>query len=460
MLAVLPFENLTGDPSQEYFSDGFTEEMITRLGTLAPKKLGVIARTSVMYYKQARVPLDRLAGDLGVQYVLEGSIRRDARRIRIAAQLIKVKDRSHLWARQYDRTQSDLLQVQEEIAQAIANQVELALGPLQPAVSPTELSEKDYKAYELYLRGRYFWNKRNEEDFRRAVDSFQRAIEANPEDARAYSGLADTYTLLGNYGYSPPEEVIPKARTAALRALEIDPNLAQALTSLALLNEFSDLDWRTAEARFRKAIEVEPNYATAHHWYAELLGYEGRLKEALEESAIAVRLDPRSLIIATDRAFLLQYDRQFDKAIEQFRAVLAADPRLPRAMGILGAYMFAGRYQEAQAEARRWQKIDDGPLPWTAAAAIHARLGRQEKAEEELREAEKIAQRLNQNTQRAVRLTAAMVMGRKEEAMALLQENCRKDPTSLIGIKVDNAYDPLRDDPRFDDLIRCVHLEP
>jgi TolB-like protein/DNA-binding winged helix-turn-helix (wHTH) protein len=280
MLAVLPFENLAGDPGQDYFSDGFTEEMITRLGTLAPRRLGVIARTSVMYYRQKGVPLDRLARELGVQYVLEGSVRRDSQHVRISAQLIQVKDQTHLWAHQFDRKQTDVLQIQEEIAQAISDQIELALGPFHsPRTRSNALSEKSYEAYELYLRGRYFWNKRTPEDFKRAAESFQQAIDMEPEDARAYAGLADTYALMWTWSSAPAAEAVPKARAAAFKALEIDPDLGAALPSLALINEGFDLDWSTAEARFKRAIELDPNHATAHHWYSELRRGAGRERD-------------------------------------------------------------------------------------------------------------------------------------------------------------------------------------
>jgi len=460
MLAVLPFQNLTGDPDQDYFSDGFTEEMITRLGTLAPRRLGVIARTSVMYYKQSRAPLDRLARELGVQYVLEGSIRRDSERVRITAQLIQVKDQTHLWAQQYDRKQTDVLQIEEEIAQAISNQIELALGPFKPPPAGTHiLSEHGYQAYEHYLRGRYFWNKRTSEDFKRAAESFQQAIDADSEDARAYAGLADTYALMSTWSYAPAQEAVPKARAAALKALEIDPNLAAALPSLALINEFFDLDWSTAEARFKRAIELDPNYATAHHWYSELLAYQGRFDEALEESAIAGKLDPRSLIIAVDRAYILSYARQYDQALDQFRSVMAVDPEFPRTMGIIGAYFSLSRYDEAMREARRWQNIDSGPFPLVGMARIYVRLGQMGKARKALAEAEQAARRVNMDPV-GLRIPVYIGMGMKEEAMVLLQEICKKNPSSLITVKVEPSLDPLRGDPRFDDLVRCVHLEP
>jgi len=457
MLAVLPFENLTGDPGQDYFSDGFTEEMITRLGALQPRQLGVIARTSIMQYKESPAPMDRLARELGVQYVLEGSVRRDGQRVRVTAQLIHLKDQTHLWARQFDREATDVLLIQSDIARAIADEIELTLGASRASLERSPVfSTRGYEAYDLYLRGRYFWNKRTADGFRRALESFRLAIEANPEDARAYAGLADTYTLMGLYQYAPLAEAIPRAREAALKALEIDENLGAALTSLAQINLNYDLDWKTAGDRFRRAIELEPNYATAHHWYAEYLGSEGRFDEAFAEITLARKLDPRSIIMAVDHAYLLLYARRYDDAIEQFRAALAVEPRFGRAIGgIIGAYVQQGRFTEALAEAQRWQELDDGPWPWSALGAIYARLGEREKAQQALRKMEEACRRLNQDP-RGLRWGWLLAMDRKDEAIALMLEVCEENPQAFIGLKIDPGYDPLRDHPRFEELVRCV----
>jgi TolB-like protein/DNA-binding winged helix-turn-helix (wHTH) protein/Tfp pilus assembly protein PilF len=458
MLAVLPFENLTGDPGQDYFSDGFTEEMITRLGALQPRRLGVIARTSVMQYKESPAPLDRLARELGVQYALEGSVRRDGQRVRVTAQLIHLKDQTHLWARQFDREATDVLLIQSDIARAIADEIELTLGASRASLERSPVfSARGYEAYDHYLRGRYFWNTRTQDGFRRALESFQLAIEANPEDARAYAGLADTYTLMGAYQYAPVAEVIPRARDAALQALEIDENLGAALTSLALINASYDLDWKTAEDRFRRAIELEPNYATAHHWYAEYLGYEGRFDEAFAEIALARKLDPRSIIMAVDHGYLLHYARRDDSAIEQFRAVLAVEPRFGRAIGgLIGSYVQQGRFSEALAEARRWQQFDQGPWPWAAVCGIYARLGEREKSRQALQKTEEACRRLNQDS-RGLRAGWLLGMGLEDEAIALMLEVCEEYPQGFITLKVEPGFDPLRDHPRFEELVRCVH---
>ena len=460
MLAVLPFVNLTGDSGQDYFSDGFTEEMITRLGSVAPGRLGIIARTSVMYYKQARVPLDRLSRDLGVQYVLEGSVRRDSQRVRITAQLIKVKDQTHLWARQYDREQTDVLRVQEEIAHAIAEQIELTLRESRATASQAPaLSPRDYEAYDVYLKGRYFWNQRTREGFEKAIASFLEAIEKSPGEARAYAGLADSYALMGTYNHTPQEEAFPKAREAALKALEMDPSLAAAHTSLALINQHYDWDWQTSGDRFRRAIELDPNYATGHHWYAEYLAHLGRFDEALGEMERARQLDPRSLIIAADRGVFLYFARRYDQSIDQFRAVLAVNPAFPRANLIIAAYAQQTRFADAMARLREWERLDDGPWPRALAAYLYGRQGKQREAQKALRELEK-SDRSQMSDLLWPTIVAHVGMGLKEQAFAGLQEACRTHSSFLVALKVDPFFDPLRDDPRFQDLLRCVGLPP
>jgi TolB-like protein/DNA-binding winged helix-turn-helix (wHTH) protein/Tfp pilus assembly protein PilF len=466
MLAVLPFDNLTGDAGQDFFCEGFTEEMITRLGSLDPKWLGVIARSSAMSYRRGTAPLERLGRELGVQYVLEGSIRRDVRdagRIRITAQLVQVKDQTQLWAREFDRDDTDVLRIQEEIARAIADQILPFLG--EPRLAPGQtiaLSKGGYEAYEEYLRGRYFWNLRTEEGFRRAVESFKKALAANPDDARSLAGLAETYTLLGTYTLLPEQEVFPKARATALRALEIDERLAGPHAALALINEMYDMDWPTAESRFRKAVELDPNDATAHQWYAEFLGFQGRFDEALSEIALARRLDPRSLIMTVDHGYILALARQSDRAVELFREALTVDPTFGRAVGgLIGTYIDQGRYAEALAETRRWEGIDAGMFPWAAEAHIRGRLGQMDKAEEALRHLEEAARRSHTESQ-GPRTFAYLGMRRRDDVFAQLEETCRAHPWRLAaqGLRVSPAYDWLRDDPRFQELLRCARLAP
>jgi TolB-like protein/DNA-binding winged helix-turn-helix (wHTH) protein/Flp pilus assembly protein TadD len=461
MLAVLPFENLTGDAGQDYFSDGLTEEMITQLGRLDPQRLGVIARTSVMPYKVGHQQVDRIARDLGVQYVLEGSVRHDADRVRITAQLIRASDQTHLWAREYDRELKDLLLLQGELAQEVAEGIELtfaddskrAAGAARAALSPAS-----YEAYDLYLKGRYFWNKRTTQGFQHAVQCFEQAIAKNPKDGRAYAGLADTYALMGSYYLVPQTEVMPKARTAALKALQIDDGLAEAHTSLALIAEMYDWDWQTAEKEYRRAIQLNANYATAHHWYAEFLAYEGRFDEALAESERARHLDPLSLIITTDRGAILYFARQYDRAIEQFRAVLDMEPNFSRAHLVVVAYVENGQVTDALAHIETWRRAETDPTPWPWAMEVCAyqRSGQPAKARHALAKLERWNRqgRLDAAPNFAAAYTC---LNNKDQALAWLQKAYEEHSVALTSL-VDPIYDPLRSDPRFQDLLRRVGL--
>ena len=455
MLAVLPFKNLTGDAAQEYFSDGLTEEMIAQLGNLDPQHLGVIARTSVMHYKGTTEKLDQIGGELGVQYVLEGSVRRSSDKVRITAQLIQVKDQSHVWARQYDRELSNLLAIQGEIAQEVAQEIPLRLGDVKapvPAHHPT-LGPQEYQAYDLYLKGRYFWNKRTPRGFEQAIECFQQAIAKDPNYARAYAGLADSYALLSGYTQAPQTESMPKARAAALKALELDEGLAEAHTSLALITENYDWDWKSAEKEYRRAIELNPNYATAHQWYAEFLSWQGRFDQAFAESERARQLDPLSLIIATDNAAILIYSRQYDRAIAQCRTVFEMEPNFPRAHLVVGAYVEKRQFTDALANLAHWE---DGP--WTLAwqAYIYGRAGQQPLARNTLQKLQQLYRRQHIGPDPV--LWAYVGMGDKDEAFAWFEKAYAEHSNLLTSLKVNPAFDPLRTDPRFQDLMRRVRL--
>jgi TolB-like protein/DNA-binding winged helix-turn-helix (wHTH) protein/Tfp pilus assembly protein PilF len=383
MLAVLPFENLTGDPSQDYLSDGLTEEVITELGRLDSNRLGVIGRTSVMVYKRSPKTLDQVGRELGVQYVLEGSLRREGEKVRIAAQLIRAQDQTHLWAREYDRELKDLFAVQSEVARATADEIQAVLG--RPLETPGNVpSPQSYEAYNLYLKGQYFWNKRNVVGFEQAIHYFQQAIATDPNYARAYAGLADVYAMMGGYKGSSQNEFMPKARSAAQRALELDPNLPEAHTALAVVVQNYDHDWETADREFQRAIQLNPNYATGHHWYAEHLSFLGRFDEALRESERARELEPLSLIIAADRGVILYYARRYDEAIAQFRSVMEMDPDFSRTGMILHAYV--GRGMFAEMLALRAQRLPQdpanwGPWAWANEGYFCARAGQTQRAQ-------------------------------------------------------------------------------
>jgi len=461
MLAVLPFENLTGDASQSYFSDGMTEEMITQLGSLDPHHLGVIARTSVMHYKNSQESLAQIGRELGVQYVLEGSVRRDANQVRITAQLIEMKDQTHLWARQYDRELKDLLVLQSEIAREISDEIQTSLGERKAVASephsapePT-LSPQAFEAYNLYLKGLYFWNRRSVEGFQQAISYFQQATAKDPTYARAFVGLADSYALIGGYSGAPPGEYMDKARAAALHALQLDDSLPEAHAALALIVQNHDYDWQTAEKEFKRAIELNPNDATAHHWYAEHLTWLGRFDEALAESERARQLDPLSLIIAADNGAILYYSRQYDRAIAQFKAVRELDPNFSRSGMITDAYIEKGMFAEALAET---QKHDSDETAWhySNLAFVAGRAGRRQEAEAALRKLLELNRR--QPMDPIVIVQAYLGTGDKDQAMAWLEKAYAQRSNGLTALKVDAAYDPLRSDPRFQNLLARLGL--
>jgi TolB-like protein/DNA-binding winged helix-turn-helix (wHTH) protein/Tfp pilus assembly protein PilF len=458
MLAVLPFENLTGDAGQDYLCDGLTEEMITRLGSLQPRGVGVIARTSVMHYQHNPESLDRIARELGVQYVLEGSVRRDENKVRITAQLIRTKDQSALWARQYDRIPSDLLAVQGEIAREISDEIEVAIGDPK-AVLPsrqTPVSPQNYEAFDLYLKGQYFWNQRTVDGFQRAIGYFEQAIAKDPTYARAYASLANSYALIGSYSAAPPDRFMPKARAAALQALKLDDTLAEAHTAFALIVQNYDYDWQTSDREFRRAIELNPNYATAHQWYAEHLMWQGRFDEALAESQRARELDPLSLIIACDRGAIFYNSGQYDRAIEQFRAVREMDPNFGRANLIVESYEEKGMFSEALADIGKHRSPDKDPWVLAELAGIYGSIGQPAQAQLWMTKLEAWNRRQPLSPAAFVRPTIGM--GDKEKALQWLEKAYAQHDNSMVTLKVDPLYQPLRGDPRFQNLLSKVGL--
>jgi len=460
MLAVLPFQNLTGDTGQEYFSDGLTEEMIAQLGLMDPEHFGVIARTSVMHYKSTQENAEQIGRELGVQYVLEGSVRRDAERVRITAQLIRTGDQTRLWTREFDRELQSLLAVQSEIAVETADEIQQTLGAKKPgaATFAAAMSREDYEAYDQYLKGLYFWNKRTVPAFVQAIECFQKAIKGNPRYAPAYAGLANSYTLMNGYSLLPAAKYMAQARAAALRALELNDKLPEAHAALALVVQNYDWDWGTAEKEFKRAIELNPNYATAHHWYAEHLGYRGRFDEAFRESDEAKRLDPLSLIIAADRGALLYYARKYDLAIEQFRGVLEMDPAFPRGHVIEFAYAGKGMYQEALADVEDNRRAigDSGVWYWSAKSRLYGMWGHQADAKFALEKLEKLNKR--QAMDAGVLALTYASMGNREEALHWLEKGYEQHSNSMTTLRVEPTYDPLRRAAKFQELLRRVGL--
>lgn len=457
LLAVLPFQNFTGDRSQEYLSDGITEEMIMHLGSLDPAQLGVIARTSVMQYKNSPASLDQIGRDLAVEYVLEGSIRRDSSNVRVTAQLFRVKDQTRIWARQYDREFKDLLDLQSEIAQGVADEIQLVLRDHKSAyASSSAFSPRSSDAYDAYLKGQYFFNKRTAADLQEAVAYFQQATAKDPRYAQAYAGLADSYALLAAYSVQPPSELMSSARTAALKALEIDESLPDAHSALALVVQNHDWDWEMADKEFHRAIELNPNNATAHHWFAEHLMWRGRFGEALQESEKARQLDPLSLIIAADNGAILYFAGRYDAAIAKWRDVQEMDPDFLRAHLIIGAYTEKAMYAEALNENEERRPKISAASYWSWCAYVQARARKRVQARQAVRE----LLRLNQNSPidpMVIALPYAALEDRNQ-ALAWLEKAYTQHSPELITLKVNPAFNSLRGDPRFQDLLDRLGL--
>jgi tetratricopeptide (TPR) repeat protein len=319
------------------------------------------------------------------------------------------------------------------------------------------LTPQAYQAYDLCLKGLYFWNKRDVPGFQQAIESFQQAIAKDPTYAPAYAGLANSYALMPGYTMAPASKYMPKAREAAVRALEIDDNLPEAHVALALILENYDWDWSSAEKEYRRAIESNPNYATAHQWYAEFLMWQGRFDEALRESENARRLDPLSLVIATDRGAIFYCSRQYDRAIEQFHSVREMDPTFARVHLVVDAYVQQGRFAEALADLDEWRRTSgDGIHIRSRLVYLYGRMGQKDKAQAEMRKLE--AMNRTQSLDPVVMTLAYVGVGDKDAALSSLEKAYAQRSNLLTALKVEPVYDPLRSDPRFQELLRHVGL--
>jgi len=457
-LLVLPFQNLSADAEQEYFSDGLTEEMITQLARLQPERLAVIARTSSMHYKGTNQTIDQIGRELGVDYVLEGSVRREGQRVRISAQLIRASDQAHVWADSYDRELSGILTVQSEVAQAVAREIRITLSEHeQTRLASTRPVVPE--AHETYLKGRFFWNKRTPEGLRKAIEHFERAIEIDAGYAAPYTGLADSHLLLLEHADTPPEQDLPKARAAALKALEIDSELAEAHTSVAMIKFCQDWDWAGAEKDFQRAITLNPNYVTAHHWYALLMATTGRLDEARVEIERAVKLDSLSSLMRTAAGWrVYAAARQYAQAAHELRLGIELDPLSGTARRRLGAvYVLTGKHKEAIAELREGVRLS-GETPIAQADLGHgyAVAGMQAEARKVLDELRRSSRsHYVDGTRFALIYTG---LGERERAMEWLEKAYERRDMGLIMLRPDPRFDPLRNDPRYQSLIRRMKL--
>ena len=451
-LAVLPLKNLSGDPSQEYFSDGLTEEMITQLSTVNPRGLGVLARTSTMRYKDTQKGADEISHELHVDFLVEGSVRRENQRVRISAQLVRASDQIHVWAKSYERDLREILLLQREVAQDIAHEINVSVSP-SASTRRSTVAALNPDAYEGYIKGRYFWNKRTKEDLQKAIEYFQSAIQAEPTYAAAYDGLADSWIALGWYGYVSPKEAFPQADEAARKALALDDSLAAAHTSLAMVRFNYDWDWSRAERGFQRAIELDSDYPNAHHWYADYLSAIGRHDQAITESERARRLDPLSPIINAWLGWRHHFARQYDAAVEQYRRTLELDPNFAPTHLVLGqSYEQQGRASEALAELQQAEHLArGGPLYVAALAHALAGAGRRVDAERELHRLGELSVRQYVSPVQIAIVHAGL--GHAQEAIESLENGIDGRSAGMVWIKDDPRFDPLRSDSRFQDIV-------
>ena len=455
-LAVLPLESLSNDASQDYFADGMTDQLISDLGQISA--LRVISRTSVMGYKHVRKPLPQIAKELGVDAVVEGTVLRSGDNVRITAQLIDAASDKHLWSQSYEGEFRDALNLQNKVASAIADQIRVNLNA-QEKTALNSARVVDPGAYESYLKGRFFWNKRTASGLNVALAYFNQAIEDDPKYAEAYSGLADTYALLGDWQYAvmPAKEALPKAKTAAMKAIELNEALGEAHNSLAFVLDGYDWDFEAGGREFRRAIELNPGYATAHHWYAWHLSLLGQHEEAIAEMRKAASLDPLSLMINTDLAELLLLAHRYDESIQQSRKAIEMDPNFALARNQLAqAYLAKNRVDEAVAESRKAVDLSGGDNPICVAnlARAYAASGKKDEAEKLL------AQLMKQSSATSSHATEiAMVyasLGQNDEAMKWLQKGY--DERFNPGVLLRPGFDSLRADARFQALLHRVGL--
>jgi TolB-like protein/Flp pilus assembly protein TadD len=456
-VAVLPLLNVSPDKELEYFSDGITESIINALTQLT--KLRVVPRSTVFRFKNTQADPQEVGRELGVRAVLTGRVMLFGERLMVNVELIDVAHESQLWGEQYNRKFADIFEVQEEISKTISQKLLVKLsGEEQKRI--TKRHTRVAEAYRHYLRGRSYWNKRTEYFFEKGLEHFSQAIELDPTYALAYAGLADSYILLGVYGMYAPDHVMPKAKAAAVRALQLDESLGEAHISLAYISAFYEWNWKSSEAEFKKAIQLNPEYATAHHWYAFLLAVIGRLSEALLEIKLAQQLEPQTLIITADVGLTYYLWRQYDKAIEECEKTLNIDAAFSEAHMLLGvSYAQQGRFKPAISELSEAVTLSGGNL------LMKALLGYALAESGEKDEARKIVDELIAAAPErySAPYNFALVyagLGEIDNTLAKLQEAYQHHDICLTMINVDPIFDGVRSDPRFVKLIAAIGLEP
>lgn len=459
-LAVLPLDNLASDPKQEYVAEGMTEDLITELSKL--ENLKVISHTSVMQYKGSHKPLPEIAQELNVNAVVDGAVQLDGDRVRITARLVDAATDQQIWAEHYDRELRNVLLLQSEVARDIAAQIDLELTPQQQQRLQAGARPVVPEAYQSYLLGRYYWNKRTADGLAKAGQYFQDAINKDPNYALAYSGLSDYYaflTLIGGPELLPPHEAMQQSKAAAIKALQLDDSAAETHTSMAHVLHNYDWDFPAAEREFQRAIQLNPNYATAHHLYSHLLMQLGRTEESLKEATLAQQLDPLSPFINNGLARQYYLSRQYDKAIAQCQVGLNFDPTyLPARIQLGLAYEQKGMLKEAIAELEKARNLAQNlPMAHALLAHAYATAGHKTAAQRELNVLTTMAK--SRYVPPSYFAIISIAMGDKNQAFAYLQKSYQDRSEQLLYLAVEPLVDPLHGDPRFDVLLRQVGLK-
>jgi TolB-like protein/Flp pilus assembly protein TadD len=463
MLAVLPFENLSADPEQDYFSDGLTEETICHLGRVTPELMGVIARTSSMAYKGTRKNISQIGQELRVDFVLESSVRREGKQVRITSQLIRVDDQTHVWAATFDSDATSLLRVQNDLSKAIAEQVRVKLAPQSAGLttSPANPASLNMDAYDLYLRGRHHWNQLTPPGIRRGIAYFEQAVALDPNFALAWSGIADCYSMLPITCDEPPVEILPKALSAARRALELDDSLAEAHTSLGTVKVWMDWDWPGAEAALRRALEINPSYVQAHRYYACLLSHTGRHSEAAAEMQKAREVDPLSPIMHALSGHLRWHAHDYRAAFAHLRDAQAINADLWIVHTFLGrVYESEGLMAKSMGEFQKAFDLSGGgnTEPIAFRAHVQALTGHRAAAEDAIRMLTELATHKYVPPSNIAIVYAGL--GEVESALSWLEKAFETRDVRLVFLQVDPRWDLLRNHVQFKDLARRLDLLP
>jgi TolB-like protein/Tfp pilus assembly protein PilF len=455
-IAVLPFENRSEDKANAYFAEGVQDEILTRLSKIADLK--VTSHTSTQHYKSVPENLAEIAKQLGVAHILEGSVQKSGDAVRVNVQLIKAANNSHVWAETFDRKLTDIFSVESDVAKAIADQLRAHITRQEEQVIAAKPT-KNIEAYDAYLRGRYFWNKRTSDGIKHAIEHFQQSIERDPDFALGHAGLADSYIALTFYNFAAPHETMPKAKESAIKALALDNTLAEAHASLAHVLVNYDWNWSAAEKEFKRSIELKPDYATAHEWYAiHYLTATGRLEEAVQEMKKALELEPASLVMNTFMGATLYYAGRYDEAIDQCRKAIEMDPNFTVAHWHLGlAYEQKQVLDAATEEFKKAISLSGGsPLMKAALGRAYAKSQKKHEANEMLNELNELSKQHYVSAYEVA--TIYVALGNNEQAFQLLEEAYAEHSFHLVYLNVSPQFKPVSSDRRFQDLVQRIGL--